>query len=234
MFAENVLAPAPTPAPLPRELFSAQAWHTVTQTREHVTSSPVFHRRSLLTSVYDARLDIAMKDHFGITTRSPFTDLAMARCGIQWATLKAELGVRHSKEILAEAFGDQMPQAVLGRRDKVPWDGVFARAYAEHGEVIVDTFDRSSQMLGHLGIDVSWLVRRVRQLSRWERTQSGSDDAAVFGAYALATWLESWGIRHPGDHGWGPDSPGALPIAPLVTEAGYARRNPDCAAYSFS
>lgn len=202
LFAEDVLEPVPTLAPLPRELFSRRAWQTVAQTGENLRRPCEYGRRSLLTWVYDARLDVVVKDHYGVTTRSPFTDLAMARCGIQWATLKKELGLRQSKAILTEAFGSEMPQAVLSRRDKVPWDGVFARAYAAHGDTILAALDRSSRVLDHLGIDVPWLTRRVRRLSRWECTDFGTDDRLVFSAYAVATWLQSWGIDHPGEHRW--------------------------------
>ena len=84
------------------------------------------------------------------------------------------------------------------------WDGVFARAYAEHADTIMSAFERNQRVLHHLGIDVSWLTRRTRELSRWERSKYGPDDGVVFAAYALATWLATWGIQDPSNHQWTP------------------------------
>ncbi len=90
----------------------------------------------------------------------------------------------------------------MHRRGKVNWFGVFARAYHDHADTIIGAFERTRPMLHHLGIDASWLARRVGELSRWERARYGPDDAPIFACYGLATWLESWGIEHPGDHRW--------------------------------
>jgi asparagine synthetase B (glutamine-hydrolysing) len=204
LFAENMLEAMSSVVSLPRALFSTHAWDTIEQTRSGLLAQPMLRQRSLLTFIYDARLDVTMKETYGTTTRSPFTDLAMARCGLQWATLTKQLGERHSKRILLEAFADEMPDAVSTRRGKVSWDGVFARAYAAHADTIQSSFERNQRVLEHLGIDVAWLTRRVRELSRWERTKYGSDDGAVFALYALATWLQSCGIQQPSDHQWTP------------------------------
>ena len=204
LFAEDMLEPLPVMAALPRELFSGRAWGVIERTRQCALAQPSLRNRSRMISIYDARLDVTMKEAYGTATRSPFTDLAMARCGLQWAMLTRELGEPHSKRILAEAFAQDMPDAVRDRRGKVCWDGVFARAYATHEETILAVFDRNRRVLGHLGIDVRWLTRRVGELARWERTTYGADDGAVFACYGLATWLESWGIRDAAEHEWMP------------------------------
>jgi asparagine synthetase B (glutamine-hydrolysing) len=202
LFAEDMLAPMPLMESLPRELFSHTAWNTVAQTRQIISARPALLRRSLYTFIHDARLDVTMKEQHGVITRSPFTDLAVARCGIQWARLNRELGQPHSKRILTEALAGEMPDAVVRRRGKVNWFGVFARAYHEHADAIVATFERNQRVLHYLGIDPTWLTRRVGELSRWERARFGPDDAPIFACYGLATWLESWGIEQPADHEW--------------------------------
>jgi hypothetical protein len=124
------------------------------------------------------------------------------RCGLSWARLSTRLGLQPSKSILAEAFAAELPQAVTGRRGKVPWDGVSARAYALHGDSIATELERVAGPLHLLGLDVRWLVRRVAQLAGGQKTTSAGDDKEVIAAYALATWLRSWGVERASECGW--------------------------------
>ncbi len=82
------------------------------------------------------------------------------------------------------------------------WDGVCARAYASHADSIVSEIERVAAPLEHIGLDVGWLVRRVAQLASWEKTAFGKDDKEVFAAYAVATWLRSWGVERVSDCSW--------------------------------
>jgi hypothetical protein len=202
LFSEDMLEPVPEPRRLSTALFSARAWATIEETRHQIEAVPQLRHRSLLTFVYDARLDVTMKEFCGTLTRSPFTDLEMIRCGLRWAQLTRSQGERHSKRILADVFGDELPPAVLGRRGKVCWDGVFARGYALHGDGIREAIEQKRSVFDYLGINVPWLAARVRALSRWQRTRYGPDDGEVFAAYAIAVWLESWGIRQARDRDW--------------------------------
>jgi hypothetical protein len=165
-------------------------------------ASPVFFKRSTLTYLHDARLDVVMKEAFGASTRSPFTDLDVVRCGLSWAKVSARLGTRQGKGILAHAFVAELPAAVRERRGKVSWDGVCARAYAAHGDALVGEIETVSAPLEHIGLNVGWIVRRIAQLAAWERTTFGKDDREVFAVYALATWLRSWGVERVSDCGW--------------------------------
>jgi hypothetical protein len=122
-----------TLSPLARGAFSKAAWREVERTAVIMESNLSFMKRSSLTLLYDARFDVTLKEAFGTTTRSPFTDLDLVRCGISWTRLSARLGRRRGKSILADAFAAELPGAVTGRRGKVPWDGVCARGYALHG-----------------------------------------------------------------------------------------------------
>ena len=202
LFSDDMLEPLPPPIPLARAAFSKAGWQEVEHVRELMQSIPKFLKRSVLTHLHDARLDVAMKEAFGTITRSPFIDLEMASCGISWARLSAHLSIREGKGILADAFAAELPSVVTGRMSKVTWDGVCARAYAAHGDSIVTEIERVAAPLEHIGLNVGWLVGRVDQLASWEKTAFGKDDKEVFAAYAVATWLRSWGVERVSDCSW--------------------------------
>ncbi len=202
LFSEDMLELVRAPIQLARGAFSNAAWQQIENARAVMASAPAFLNRTTLTYLHDARLDVALKEAFGTSTRSPFTDLAMVRCGIAWARISARLAVRQKKKILMEAFAAELPAAVAGRRGKVSWDGVCARMYAQNGEAIAYEIERVRDPLVHMGVDVRWLTRRVAQLARWERTTFGEDDREVFAVYALATWLHSWGVDRVSDCDW--------------------------------
>jgi len=111
-------------------------------------------------------------------------------------------GVHEGKKILAEAFYNELPAVVVNRKSKVSWDGICARTYAQHGNAIIEEIENASAPLVQSGFNISWLVKRVGQLSRWEKTSFGQDDREVFIAYALATWFRSWGIEKIADCHW--------------------------------
>ena len=202
LFAEDMLQPLPMPIQLARGAFSKAAWITIEQARNVMISTPAFRRRSTLTYLYDARLDVALKEALGTITRSPFTDLDMIQGGLAWASLSRRLGAHEGKQILVDAFAEQLPNAVVSRRGKVCWDGVCARAYALHGHSIVNEIERVRGPLERAGLDVPWLTQRVGKLARWETSTFGRDDREVFAVYALATWLHSWGIEQVSDAVW--------------------------------
>lgn len=156
-------------------------------------------KRSTLAFSYDARLALAMKEAYGITTRTPFTDLGMVLCGIAYARLSAEHGFNEGKQIVADAFADVLPAAIMQRRGKVSWEGVYARTYQVHEGNLGKEFELCHPMLEKLGFDVWWLTRRVRALGRLENTDYGRADREVMSAYALASWLNERGIQRHTD-----------------------------------
>jgi asparagine synthetase B (glutamine-hydrolysing) len=202
VFSEDLLEPVPASVPLARAAFSSQGWQTIEGIRAEMDARPYYLRRSTLTYLHDARLDVALKESFGTHTRSPFSDLDMIRAGMGWAHLSAQLGVREGKKILVEAFADKLPEELLARRSKVSWDGVCARTYAAHGGSIIQEIEKTSPVLEHLGINPRWIIERVGALSRWEITRFGEMDREVFAVYALSTWLQSWNIEKPSDCCW--------------------------------
>jgi asparagine synthetase B (glutamine-hydrolysing) len=202
LFSEDMLEPLPPPISLARGAFSNAGWRKVKLAWTVMHSTQSFLRRSTLTYLCDARLDVAMKETFGVVTRSPFTDLEMVRCGMSWASLSRRLGLCQGKMILADAFALEFPDVVTGRRGKVCWDGVSARAYALHANSIVNEIEMVRGPLEYLGLDIRWLIRRIEQLAGWEKAKFDRDDKEVFAVYALATWLRSWGIERVSDCGW--------------------------------
>lgn len=163
--------------------------------RDMHAAPPDYLKRSTLAFSYDARLAPAVKEVWGVTTRTPFTDLGMVLCGIAYARWCVEHGFNEGKKIVAEAFSDVLPGAIMRRRGKVSWEGVYARTYQAHEDALGTEFESCQDTLEKIGFDVGWLMRRVRALGRLEITDYGRADREVMSAYALASWLNEKGIQ---------------------------------------
>jgi hypothetical protein len=202
IFSEDLLQPVPDPSALDRRAFLGGTWETTERFRQSVLATPGYLRRSMLTYLHDARLDIAFMEKFGTMSISPFSDLAMISSALAWARLSASLGIVQGKRILADAYDAELPAALLNRRSKVAWDGVCGRAYAQHASSIMDPIECLSGPLEALGLNVGWLARRTRELADWKTTAYGMDDRELFAAYAIAMWLRSWGVERLSDCDW--------------------------------
>ncbi len=183
-----------TPARAP---FSKDTWRAL---RRAITliQQPEWRRRSTGCFVYDGRQDVWVKETFGVSIRTPFSDMALFRAAQMWSRWSASKNALPDKTILSRAVGDMLPEAVLQRKGKVAYDGVWMRAYALHGEHIAHTIDRTSAVLERIGISPDWLVRRARQLADWQPVS----DREVLGVYAISTWLISWNIERASDVAW--------------------------------
>ncbi|WP_405495765.1 hypothetical protein [Nocardia sp. NBC_00511] len=199
LFAEELLDRERSPRPLNPGAFSDAAWRRIQRTVETARLDPLM-KRSTLTFSHSSQFDVAFKEKFGITTRSPFTDVAWIRCGLAWARLSDRSGP--DKTILAEAFASDLPEAVTHRRGKVPWDGVTSRGYAAHKDHILAELDRGHAPLERIGFNLRWLHRRVQQLADGTKSTSDRDDKEIIASYALAHWLNSWGIVDASDCFW--------------------------------
>lgn len=193
LFSTDLAGLEPMAASPDRALFSSEAWRAVRQAQE-----PAWRRRSTGCFVYDARQDVWVKETFGPTLRTPFSDNAVFRAALRWSRLCATQGRRPDKTILARALGDLLPDAVTGRKGKVAYDGVWMRAYATHGAHIGSTLDRVAGPLEHIGASPAWLLERTRRLADWAPVS----DREVLAAYAVAAWLVSWGIERVSDVAW--------------------------------
>jgi asparagine synthetase B (glutamine-hydrolysing) len=202
LFSENMLEPVTGPAPLARRAFTRGGWLACESVLGGPQSVPSLLKRSTLTHLDDRGMDLPLKEAFGVITRSPFTDLRMVQCGLSWTSLAMRFGYSLGKRILADAFSGELPSAVTERRGKVCWDGVCARAYAQHAASIANEIELVKEPLEHIGLNVPWLIGRVGQLARWEKTNFGSDDKEVIATYALATWLRSRGVQRMSDCSW--------------------------------
>jgi hypothetical protein len=189
---EVLVANSPTHHP-----FTAGAWRTVRQALDDMQASEWRDRR-LGTFVYDAAQDVWVKETFGATVRTPFTDLALFRAALAWSAWCSAHGAIPDKSILAEAAPDLIPVAVRQRRGKVAYDGVWMRGYRAHADHIATVFEGVRDVLGHIGVDVDWLQRRARDLGAWHE----KSDREVLAVYAIAYWLEAWGIRRVSDVAW--------------------------------
>jgi asparagine synthetase B (glutamine-hydrolysing) len=178
--------------------FTRAAWRNVKQAMEDIRSSPFTDRRAG-TFVYDARQDVWVKETFGLTIRTPFSDLRIFRSAQAWSRYCAAQGLQPDKSILVEALPSLLPPSVVNRKGKVAYDGVWMRAYKQQAEHISGLFDRTSAVLEHIGVSPGWLINRVRALSAWR----DCSDREVLALYAISVWLESWGIARPDDVQWG-------------------------------
>lgn len=197
-FASDLLAHEELVAnPPSRGPFSGAAWRSIAGAYEAVQGSP-WMDRSLGTFVYDARPDVWVKESYGPTLRTPFSDLRVFRAALAWSHCCQARGARPDKSILADAAHDLLPQAVLQRKGKVAYDGVWMRGYLRHAEHIAGAFEQAGGILSHIGVSPGWLQRRARELGEWHE----KSDREVLAAYAIAAWLESWGLRRAEEVDW--------------------------------
>ena len=197
-FATNLIAREELVAsPLTRGPFMPRTWRTLKIAMETIRNSSWMERR-LGTFVNDARQDVWAKESYGVTIRTPFSDLPMFRSAMAWSLWCNARGIRPDKTILATATSGLLPKAVLERKGKVAYDGVWTRAYRVQADHIAEVFESTNEVLTHLGVSPAWLIRRVRDLARW-RSKS---DREVLAMYAISTWLMNWGIKRAKDVEW--------------------------------
>jgi len=154
--------------------------------------------RSLGTLVYDARPDVWIRETFGPVHRTPFSDLRVFRSALAWSRWCKAHQTRPDKSILAEAVGDLLPQAVVARKGKVAYDGVWMRAYYRNANRIASLVEEVSSVLAHIGVSPQWLQQRALELGEW-RDRS---DREVLAFYGIAFWLSAWGITRASDVAW--------------------------------
>jgi asparagine synthetase B (glutamine-hydrolysing) len=177
--------------------FSSKAWSVVRRAMDIMRGSDSLDR-SLGTLVYDARPDVWIRETFGPAHRTPFSDLRVFRSALAWSRWCKEHQTRPDKSILAEAAGDLLPQAVVARRGKVAYDGVWMRAYYRNASRIAALFEEVSGVLAHIGVSPQWLQQRALELGEW-RDRS---DREVLAFYGIAFWLSAWGITRVSDVAW--------------------------------
>ena len=177
--------------------FTRQAWQAVRRAMDTTRSSDLLDR-SLGTLVYDARPDVWIRENLGPIHRTPFSDLRVFRSALAWSRWCKQHHMRPDKSILADAVGDLLPHAVVARKGKVAYDGVWMRAYHRHADHIASLFEQVGGVLAHIGASPRWLQRRAQELGQW-RDRS---DREVLALYAIAVWLSAWGITRIGDATW--------------------------------
>lgn len=178
--------------------FSRAAWRTMRRAADEIRSAVPLRDRRAATFVYDARVDVWIKETFGAVQRSPFTDLAVFHAAEAWSRHCHARGGRPDKRVLVDAAGDWLPDEVVNRRGKVAYDGVWMRAYAANLEPIASAFERVAGVLARIGLSPAWLIRRAEALAAWRPFS----DREVLAAYAIAVWLAAWGIEREGDAAW--------------------------------
>ncbi len=183
---------------LNRRAFTNTGWGYLSEVMLSLKKGSHWLDRTTGCFVYDARLDMKIKEQYGVVNRTPFTDLEFFECGIMWSTFNTLKANYHDKWILQNAFKDKIPHAISMRKGKAPYDGVWARAYAAHGSDIATELDKVASILNHIGFSTKWLMNRVQQLSNWENVS----DREILAAYAIATWLASWDIYEVADVRW--------------------------------
>lgn len=190
LFATDLTAIETVPYRFARGAFARDGWFAVCRAIERVRE-PRLRQRASGCFVYHARQDVWVKEAYGVCLRTPFSDLALFRAALGWSRWSASRHARPDKSILVQALPDLLPRVVAERKGKVAYDGVWMRAYEVHAGHIMQTLDRASAVLEHVGLSPSWLLRRARQLANWQPVP----DREVLATYALATWLIKLGRR---------------------------------------
>jgi asparagine synthetase B (glutamine-hydrolysing) len=196
-FATNLLSSEGLATSLQRGPFSDDAWRAVTRATAEVLNARWTDRR-LGTFIYDARQDVWVKETYGATIRTPFTDRRVFDSALAWSAWCQAQGRRPDKTILVDAARDLLPAAVVTRRGKVAYDGVWMRAYRQQANHIATVFERARDIFTHIGIKPSWLQQRATDLGAWRDVS----DREVLALYAVAIWLEAWGLERAADVDW--------------------------------
>lgn len=197
-FATDLLDREPLVANnLERGPFTPDAWQAVRRAMATTRDSDLLDR-ALGTLVYDARPDVWIRETFGPIHRTPFSDLRVFRSALAWSAWCKQQKMRPDKSILVEAASDLLPHAVVERRGKVAYDGVWMRAYHRHADRIASLFEQVGSVLAHVGVSPHWLQRRTRELGQWQERS----DREVLALYAIAVWLSAWGITRADDAVW--------------------------------
>jgi hypothetical protein len=203
LLSEHLLEPMRIEDHIDRRAIRPHSRAALDATVQAMRAAPtVYLKRSTMCYSYDARLMLAVKERWGVTTRTPFTDLDLVLCGIAYAKWCAARAFNPGKQIVAEAFADVLPAAILHRRGKVTWEGVYARTYIASAPHIAAEFEACHQALEEVGFDVSWLMRRVAALASLETTDYGRADREIMATYAVAAWLNERGIARRADCAW--------------------------------
>jgi hypothetical protein len=189
VFAVDLTGNEPAPSPFARGAFTSAAWRTL-RTSWRTLAEPRWVRRASGCFVYDARQDIWAKERFGALVRTPFTDGAFLRAGLAWSHFSRIRGVRPDKTILRQAVPELLPSAVVNRRGKVAYNGVWARGYMKNADHICDNIEPAASALERVGFSPKWLVARCRSLSQGESLGV----AEVLAGYSIAVWLRAWDL----------------------------------------
>ena len=190
VFAVDLTREEDAPAPFARGAFSAPTWRLLRAAHARIVESR-WRERAGGCFIYDARQDVWAKERFGATVRTPFSDRALLRAGLAWSKLSHSRGVRPDKTILRRAVPELLPAAVVTRRGKVAYDGVWLRGYATHAHHVCETLERASFLLERIGFSPAWLLARCQSLARGEPL----DTRELLAGYALASWLASWQLE---------------------------------------
>jgi asparagine synthetase B (glutamine-hydrolysing) len=197
LFATDLTTLEPVAHRLARAAFSRDGWRVVRCASAEVRNTK-WRRRSTGCFVYDGRQDVWVKESYGASVRTPFSDRAFFRAARLWSIWNTARNARPDKTILSRAAGELLPPAVTDRKGKVAYDGVWMRAYSKHADQISDTISRTAPVLAHLGLSPPRLLRQADLLAAWRPAR----DREVLAAYAVSSWLLSWGIESVGDVVW--------------------------------
>jgi len=194
VFAVDLTREEDAPSPFARGAFSAPAWRVLREAHARIVEVR-WRERAGGCFIYDARQDVWAKERFGTTVRTPFSDGAVFRAGLAWSKLSRSRGVRPDKSILRRAVPELLPAAVVTRRGKVAYDGVWQRGYATHAHHVCETLETASFLLERIGFSPGWLLGRCQSLARGEPL----DTRELLAGYALASWLAAWQLDRASD-----------------------------------
>ncbi|MBL0072400.1 MAG: hypothetical protein IPP34_11580 [Bacteroidetes bacterium] len=198
LFATNLLDQDPvSDFKIDQNLFDNKSIQLIKSYLPQFTNNPWLQRNTGC-FVYDACIDVWMKETYGLNVRTPFSDLKLFRAALEWSHWCNNQTVRPDKSILARSMKRFIPDAVLNRKGKVAYDGVWLRGYTQHADKISDHFEQTASVLEFLGLSPTWLVHRVKQIAEWKEVSTKE----VLAAYAISNWLLCHKFLRPEDVTW--------------------------------
>jgi asparagine synthetase B (glutamine-hydrolysing) len=156
-------------------------------------------RRSPAFLLHDGWYDRYLAPAMGLQYEGIFVDLQLLLACDAVRTARRPRAAQPPKAIARRAFAGALAPAVLARRGKAGFDGVYQRGLRRNIDEVCGLIDAEARSLADAGVNARRLIRRVRTCAArgW-----GSRDTPVFAALAWVAWMHA--LRREGRTADGP------------------------------
>ena len=140
---------------------------------------------NLGTMLYDGWADRYLGPRHGVRYEPGLTSLPIIRAARQFY-LQCPNPNRYSKHVIRTCFADDLPEAVLQRRSKVGFDGVYQRGARRHFDDAIGMLEAYTPQLENLGIRPGKVIKELSRIASigWE-----SDATPALAVLAWCAWI---------------------------------------------